>query len=394
MKNLKIAACLLCVAAATGLFAFSASAEGLSLQPVKTDAVDAKHAAAVQKMINDGIGFLLAKQGEDGGWSLDKGGFKPALTAMALKALVQHPDFGPNHEAVKKGFKVLLSYKQKDGGFYDAREGVNNYTTALAVMAFAAAKDPQYKADLDGAVKYLKGLQIVPGSESPDGKPVAGDSPDIGGVNYGKNGHADLSNLGMWSEALHEAGVKADDPAFQKSLDFLNRVQNRSESNNMKFAAEGANDGGFVYAPVESKAGKGPGEAGLRSYGSMTYAGFKSMLYAGVAKNDPRVQAAYGWIRKYWRLDSNPNMPQAQSEQGLYYYYHMFAKALRAWGEPIIDDMDGKAHNWRHELIDALGERVQKDGSWINKKAERWDEGHPVLATCYSVLALQETLQK
>jgi len=204
----------------------------------------------------------------------------------------------------------------------------------------------------------------------------------------------------MWLDAMHEAGVKPEDPAMQNALSFVARCQNRSESNPLPFAAEGGNDGGFIYAPAlrgkptdaQSMAGEGTAGKGLRSYGSMTYVGFKSMLYAGVAKDDPRVTAAYAWIRRYWRLDSNPNMPQTQSRQGLFYYYHVFAKALRAWGQPVIKDVEGKEHNWRHELIDALAKQVKPDGSWINE-ADRWSENSPVLVTSYVLLAVQETLK-
>ncbi len=203
-------------------------------------------------------------------------------------------------------------------------------------------------------------------------------------------------------QALHDAGVPGDDPAMRRALVFLTRTQNRSESNRLAWATEGENDGGFVYAPAlqkditvgESKAGSaGPANRGLRSYGSMTYTGFKSMLYANVSRDDPRVRASYEWIRRYWRLDSNPNMPQARSKQGLHYYYQVFAKGLRAWGESIITDTEGVEHNWREELIDALAARVSADGSWVNT-AGRWEESNPILVTAYSVLALQEALKK
>lgn len=121
----------------------------------------------------------------------------------------------------------------------------------------------------------------------------------------------------------------------------------------------------------------------------MTYAGFKSMLYADLDGSDPRVRAAFNWIRRYWRMDSNPNMPAARSLQGLYYYYHVLAKALAAWGQPVITDAEGIEHNWRHELIDALAERAGDDGSWVND-ADRWYEGEPVLVTCFAVISLQE----
>ena len=124
----------------------------------------------------------------------------------------------------------------------------------------------------------------------------------------------------------------------------------------------------------------------------MTYVGFKSLLYADLSRRDPRVRAALDWIGRYWRLDSNPNMPYDKSLHGLYYYYHAMAKALRAWGEPAITSADGEVHNWRDELIDALAERVAEDGSWINP-ADRWFEGDANLVTAYAVLALQEAIK-
>ncbi len=365
-----------------------------STAPAKSQpAMDQEHTATAQKLVKGGVGFLIANRDRDGGWSLGNGAFKPAATAMALKALIQS-GYKVSDPIIKKGFAILVSYQQKDGGIYEPREGMNNYTTAVAVMAFAAAKEPAHKEQMDKAVKYLRGLQVEPGSESPDGKVVQEGDPQIGAVNYGKTGKGDLSNVGMWVEAMKDAGVKGDDPAMQRAVNWITSIQASTEVNKNKLAADGPNDGGFPYSQVESKAGAaGPEGKGLRSYGSMTYVGFKSLLYAGVDKTDPRVKAAYGWIRRYWTLESNPNMPGAQSLQGLYYYYHAYAKALRAWGEDEITDLDGKKHNWRQELIDVLAKAQKKDGSWSNP-ADRWEEGSPVLVTCYAVMALEETLKK
>jgi hypothetical protein len=44
--------------------------------------------------------------------------------------------------------------------------------------------------------------------------------------------------------------------------------------------------------------------------------------------------------------------------------------------------------------VDALAERVAADGSWVNKDAKRWEEGNPVLATIYAVMALEEAMGK
>lgn len=389
---------LLCVAAA--------SATAWAADPVpataKAPAMSDESRQAAVKLIDGGIAYLLSKKEDDGGWSLG-GNFsnKPAVTAMVLKALLGQPGADANDAVIHKGLDVLLSFRQKDGGIYNPKEGQENYTTAVAVMALVAAKDAKYRPAIDDAVKYMRGLQIVPGSESPDGQKITDKHPFVGGVSYGRNGRPDLSNVGYWLEAMHEAGVKGDDPDMQRALVFVTNTQNRSESNPQAWARAGTNDGGFVYTPARrgdanqgESAAADPNDAGgvLRSYGSMTYTGFKSMLYAAVDRKDDRVQAALKWIESFWRLDSNPNMPTGQSTEGLYYYYQVFAKAMEAWGEPVITDVKGQKHNWREELVAALKERAKADGSWENESG-RWFEKLPLLSTCYAVLSLQEAMR-
>jgi squalene-hopene/tetraprenyl-beta-curcumene cyclase len=373
----------------------------LSHMPSPTSALDAQNAERASEMVNRGLAFLASKREADGGWSLD-GTFKPAVTALVLKALVQHPDLTTETPIVKKGYELLLSFQQPDGAIYDPRQGRSNYCTAIAACALAAANDPTFKPAMDKAVAYLRTIQIHPGSESPDGQAVGRDHPFVGGVSYGEHGRPDMSNLGWWMEAMREAGVPANDPDVQQALSFVLRCQNRSESNSMAWAAEGPNDGGFIYAPAvrdvttgETKAGSGPGGKGLASYGSISYVAWKSMLYTGLSRDDPRVKAVYAWGRRNWTLKQNPNMPEPQAQQGVYFYYLALARALRAWGQDEIPAWDGPSkHNWRRELVDELAQRVQKDGSFYNVKESRWGEGNPVLTTAYEVQALEEALKK
>jgi squalene-hopene/tetraprenyl-beta-curcumene cyclase len=184
---------------------------------------------------------------------------------------------------------------------------------------------------------------------------------------------------------LKALGHDADSEAMQRALVFVSRCQNlETEHNTTPFAAKNP-DGGFYYTPAaggSSMAGETPG-GGLRSYGSMTYAGLKSMIYAGVSAADPRVTAAIKWIRLHYDLQSNPGMGEA----GLYYYYHTFAKALAAIGQDTFVDAEGHKHDWRAELRAALAARQQPDGSWVNEN-DRWLEGDPNLVTGYALLAL------
>ena len=86
-------------------------------------------------------------------------------------------------------------------------------------------------------------------------------------------------------------------------------------------------------------------------------------------------------------------MPGAQSKQGLYYYYNVFAKALQAWGQDTIVDAEGKKHNWREDLIAKLVSLQRQDGTWLNE-ADRWYEGNPHYITALAVLSMQSALQK
>jgi len=193
-------------------------------------------------------------------------------------------------------------------------------------------------------------------------------NPWYGGWGYGNHARPDLSNAHFAIEAMHDSGLKQDDPAYQAAVTFLSRTQNSSETNDQPWAMD---DGGFIYSP----AGDGDSEAGFitgadgkkrpRSYGSMTYAGLKSMIYAGLGKDDPRVKAAVGWIQKHWTLDENPGMGDADPSaagHGLYYYFYVFAHALHAYGDPVITDAQGAQHDWRVELVAKAGSLQKPDG--------------------------------
>ena len=97
---------------------------------------------------------------------------------------------------------------------------------------------------------------------------------------------------------------------MQKALVFVSRCQNfESPHNTAPFAAKNP-DGGFYHtcaAGGVSAAGNTP-NGGSRSYGSMTYSGLKSMIYAGLKADDPRVKAAVAWLRKNYDLKNNPGL--------------------------------------------------------------------------------------
>lgn len=128
-------------------------------------------------------------------------------------------------------------------------------------------------------------------------------------------------------------------------------------------------------------------ESRLRCYGSMTYAGFKSYLYANLKKDDPRVRAAWAWIGQNYTLAENPGV----GTDGLYYYYLTFARALKASGESIVpaDPSGGAGHAWKSDLIKRLAELQEADGSF-KVVDNRWMEDNKTLITAYSLIALRE----
>ena len=333
--------------------------------------------AAIKAAIDKATTYLVETgQAKDGSFSAQVG---PAVTALTVAGLVKSgtPADAP---VVKKALHYLLSFKQPSGGIHPPESLVSNYETAIAMMALVACNtDGQYDADIKAAEAFVKGLQWD-GGEGPGPS-----DPAYGGAGYGRKNRPDLSNTSFLIEALRSAGVAADDPAIQRALVFVSRTQNlEGPHNTLPFAAKNP-DGGFYYTPAaggESQAGKTPA-GGLRSYASMTYAGLKSMIFAGLSKDDPRVTAAITWLGKHYTFEENPGMGTA----GLYYYFHTAAKALDLLGEETFTDARGVAHPLRSELADALIARQQDDGSWINENS-RWMEGDPNLVTAYALLAL------
>ena len=161
--------------------------------------------------------------------------------------------------------------------------------------------------------------------------------------------------------------------------------------------AEHATDGGFIYTPHgqgESKASASLFESrgALRSYGSMTYAGFKSLLYCSCSPDDDRVKACLVWIKDHYDLDHNAGLPGRQATEGLYYYFHVMARALAAWGDPVVVDSRGERHNWRIDLARKIISLQRPDGSWVNER-DRWLEGDPNYVTGLTVQSLQDVMR-
>lgn len=342
----------------------------------------AEPAAAVDRadVIADGIEYLrTAGQAEDGTFTAQAG---PGLTAMALAALLRN-GVPVDDPMVAKGLKALEGFVQPDGGVYAPGGRLKNYETCVAILAFTEANaDKRYDKIIADANKFVRGLQY--------GAVGGQDKENVwyGGVGYGGPERPDLSNTSYLIDALKAVDAPSDDEAIQRALVFVSRCQNlEGAGNDTEFAAK-VNDGGFYYVvPTESidpsEDERYTANGGLRSYGSMTYAGFKSMVYAGLTKEDQRVKAALEWIGKNYSVTENPG----QGTAGLFYYYNTFGAALDAADLEAVVDAEGKSHDWRADLTAELAKRQNDDGSWSNTN-KQWFEGDKNLATAFALLAL------
>ncbi|MCC6492019.1 MAG: terpene cyclase/mutase family protein [Pirellulales bacterium] len=336
----------------------------------------ASQPARASVLVDRGIAYLAGVQDEDGAFSRGAG---PAVTALVATAMLENGRT-TSDPVVARALKFVEAHVRPDGGVYAEGSKYRNYETCLAIRCFTAAnKEGKYNDLIRRAEAYVKEAQWD------EGEGYDKSSEYYGGAGYGSHNRPDLSNTSFLADALQAVGEGPDDPAVRRMLVFVSRCQNlESEHNQSKFPALNP-DGGFYYtiaAGGSSQAGT-TANGGLRSYGSMTYAGLKSMIFAGVDKDDPRVKAAVDWARQHYTLEENPGIGDA----GLYYYFHTFAKALDAIGESRVTDGEGVEHDWRQELVDALAARQQEDGSWVNANP-RWLEGDPSLVTGYALLAL------
>ncbi len=342
----------------------------------------------MKEAIARGNAWLAKQQKEDGHWDNAE---LPAFTALALTAAVRDPavdtkkDLPPH---IAKGYDWLLAQQKEDGGIYN--KGLSVYNTATSVTALTAADKSSFVPAI------MKGRKHLVGEQWDTGEKDKADGKYDGGIGYGsKNDRSDLSNTYLAIEAMAlsdkvvEDGANAPDLDWNAAITFLSRCQNLPGSNDQPWASDDPkNKGGFIYNPGETKSGEDKlpdGRTALRSYGSISYAGLLSLIYAKLGPDDPRVKAVKEWLGKNYTLEENPGM----GSSGLYYYYQTMSKALSAAGIDKLKLENGKEADWRTDLANAILKKQREDGSWANSDG-RWMESNPVLVTAYCVMSLEQ----
>jgi squalene-hopene/tetraprenyl-beta-curcumene cyclase len=302
-----------------------------------------------QHSLKNASEFLLKNQLPNGSWK-----DHPAITALVIYSFIIHPSTISDKkadQAIEKGLKYIESFVQKDGGIY--RKEYRNYVTAVCLMTFTETQLKKYSTIVTNAKNFLIKFQL---DEDED---ISTDHPYYGGIGYGGDDRPDLSNTQLALEAIksaeeYESSFKQMIPKtpqqiekeekelglhWKKALVFLARCQNVKAINKMPYASD---DGGFIYETGTYKKERS------HSYGSMTYAGVKSLVYAKVNQSDIRMKKAISWIQKNYTLDINPGF----NDTSLYYYYMTFAKCLHALREDQIVDSKKVKHNWRTDITE------------------------------------------
>lgn len=355
--------------------------------------------------------WLVSQQDASGAWKMATGGHStpsPSYTGLVVTGLASAPDeirarFKP---ALEKGVAYILTKRNTDGSIGEGPGGsfLKTYTTAICLMALGSVERTDKVGDaIRGAQAYLKQNQLKEG--------------DRGGVGYGddnpkvdekgqltvKKTIANLSTTGFAASGMRMSGLPQDDEFWKLVVEFVRKCQNSSEVNTDKeFAAKLqkaglsiGDDGGLFYAPLadrkEAKAGtvKIADREIIQSYGTMTYDGVKTYLYAGLGQDSPEVKAAMDWVRKNYTVEVHPGFmfdeKQRHHLRGLYYYYLVMARALDAYGEHPLRTFDGRPRDWARDIAEQLVKNVKESKMWVNANPA-WYEGDPLLTTSYVLM--------
>ena len=193
-----------------------------------------------KRAIAGGLHYLRGQQAPDGSVPKSVG-----ITALSLRAFLESPENYSESDGpfITRQVDGILANVKPDGSISGSLQATA-YNTAVALNALAATKNPKYDVVIAAGRKFLTQHQA---DEDEGDKP---DHPFYGGIGYGGGERPDMSNVYVVLEGLKAASTDAKDPVWQKALVFVSRSQNRSESNDQKWAA---NDGGFAYRPGSNR---------------------------------------------------------------------------------------------------------------------------------------------
>jgi hypothetical protein len=339
------------------------------------------------------VRFLLEQQSPDGAWRSDTyGAFKDgfSLTPLALHSLLacggSESGSRKSVSALEKGGVFLASAVERDGTIVPGPLGLSYpvYTASLSVRVLGVLGDEGLGRARSAWLAYLRNHQLTeplgwtPGDRAYGGwgysqgvpvKPPAGQpaAPFT---------ESNLSATVFAVEALRSAGAGREDPALQRACQFICSCQN--------YAADPVlcqpefDDGGFFFIyddALRNKAGVAgrdrTGRERYSSYGSMTADGVRGLLACGLPLDDARVAAGRLWLSRHFSAANHPGAfavgREAVRASVYFYYCWSLAQTLTLCGQEATP---AKPLTWSEKLAEALIERQQPQGFWVNDAVE------------------------
>jgi len=345
---------------------------------------------SINKSIKLGVAWLLKQQSKKtGGWHSDtygamRGG--ASITSLVLYAAAHLPKQHRESKAWQRGLSFLLPSIDKRSCIAcpDGTLDYPTYSTALTLVAsrpLGLKIEPAKRAKL---INYLISAQLT---EQNGFKP---DQPDFGGWDLisgsGAKGITSGTNISVSFHAVEAiAGEnhrsKAD--SLRSAASWCHRCQNLG-------VAEPTGDGGFFFHPdrraLGNKAQWSDEEFRKpRSYGTATSDGICLLLAAGAKQDDRRVRAGVNWLKEHHETEKVPGFDDAAEELGWdeglkFYFFQGLSRVLHLLPKESREGQSDK-------LVEAIIGLQKDDGSWQNESA-RMREDDPLIASCFSLLAL------
>jgi len=342
-----------------------------------------------------GVGFLMGKQSEDGGWhSKTYGAMKcgASMTSLVLYAMSHAPEeMREEHaSALRQGYDFLRQGIEAKG-FVVCPDGSLDYPVYASAMTWLAVRRVPYitreeefgdrRIELDALLRFLIEEQRIerhsfePGNVEYGGWDLVGGS----GLAAGKTPGTQVSVTSFALEALSMSNKDDAQRAVGKARDWVLRLQNP--------------DGGFRFHAKPDQLGNKAQWVDMekrdeaRSYGTATCDGLRCYLSCGGKPSDEPFQQGVKWLEKHAQSKLVPGFefaaPELQWDRGLrYYYYFSLAKLWSDLPRPLAERL-------RTQVLGALLPEQRDDGRWQNESAAM-REDDPLIATCFAVIALTE----
>jgi len=302
---------------------------------------------AIDRAIDQGVGFLLATQQRDGSWGDHSERFDGGQTALSLFALLKS-GVRPDHPAIERGFLHLAGSEPEMA-----------YSVSCQLLAYRALGDERERPRMERLLDRLLDWQVG-GTFGYPQEPVGRGARAP--VEKRDLSNTQLAALGMLAAA--QAGIEVPRRAWESLLS--GTLEHQLEPRTVR----GRESAGFRYRlprGVETGGRPGPQDgAGFETdaTGSMTAAGIAILEIAREALgrgSDPAIERAVqrglAWLEDEFAVDRNPG-------GGPWVEYYLYG--IERVGALLGIERIG-THDWYFEGARELLRRQTRNGSWISK---------------------------